>query len=420
MNDGVPSGLFDGVRVLELGQYVAAPYAAELFAHGGADVVKVEPVTGDVTRYNSAIGPDEGRQYVIKARGKRGIPVDLGTEAGLRIARDLALASDVVITNMRPGVAERLGLDFDTLHRDHPSLVFGQISGFGDDGPLAGRPSVDMIAQSWSGLNVSVGAGHVDTPRHHEVFLCDYTAGVLLAFGVAAALRSVALGRPGQRVSTSLAHAALVLQHRHANVFEGVDDWKHEVPGWVEEFGLEGALEQRRSHELDQPFFFMSYETSDGVVGIGAVGAMASTLCHEFGVDDPRSLPEWADRPRRPELFATTKRELRAALADLTSDDVVARLVAHGIPASRFRLLEEVLFDPDAEAGGFLHQWTHPTLGDVRMPAAPVSFSGATYAARDSTPALGEHTDEVLRDLGYDDDTIDRLVADGVIRRRPA
>lgn len=419
MTETPTKGLFDGVRVLELGQYVAAPYAAELFAHGGADVIKVEPVTGDVTRYNSPLGPHEGRQYIIKARGKRGIPLDLGTDAGRRIARELAVASDVVITNMRPGVVERLGLDFATLHRDHPSLVFGQITGFGDEGPLSGRSSVDMIAQSWSGLNVSVGAGHEGTPRHHEVFLCDYTAGVLLAFGIAAALRAVALGEPGQRVSTSLAHAALVLQHRNANAFEGIDEWKAQMPDWVRTHGLEEALELRRRHEVNQPFFFTSYETADGVVGIGAVGAMAATLCGEFGVDDPRALPEWEDRAQRVGLFERAKEALTAAFAVLPSDEIVERLVAHGIPASRFRLLEEVLFDGDAEAGGLLHHWTHPTLGDVRMPAAPVSFSGARYTARDTTPALGEHTDQVLRELGYDDEVIERLVTDGVVRRQP-
>lgn len=419
MTERPPNGLFDGVRVLELGQYVAAPYAAELFAHGGADVVKVEPVTGDATRYNSPLGPHEGRQYIIKARGKRGIPLDLGTADGRRIAHELAVASDVVITNMRPGVAERLRLDFATLHQDHPSLVFGQISGFGDEGPLAQRSSVDMIAQSWSGLNVSVGAGHEGTPRHHEAFLCDYMAGVLLAFGVAAALRAVALGQPGQRVSTSLADAALVLQHRNANAFEGIDDWKAQMPEWVHTHGLEHALELRRRHEVNEPFFFTSYRTLDGVVGVGAVGAMAATLCHEFGIDDPRALPEWKNRGRRLELFEQTKSSLTAVFAALPSEEIEERLVAHGIPASRFRLLEEVLFDDEAEAGGLLHHWTHPTLGDVRMPAAPLRFSAARYAARDATPALGEHTDDVLRDLGYDDDIIEQLVADGVVRRRP-
>jgi len=257
------AGLFEGLRVLELGQYVAAPYAAELFAHGGADVIKVEPVAGDATRYNSPLGRDEGRQYIVKARGKRGIPVDLGTEAGRTVARDLAVSSDVVITNMRPGVDVRLGLDFDSLIAENPSLVFGQISGFGDQGPLASRPSVDMIAQSWSGLNVSVGAGHDGRPRHNEAFLCDYTAGLLLAFGVASALRSVALGQPGQKVTTSLAHAALVLQHRNANVFEGIDDWKADVAGWVDELGLEGALAKRSEQGLLDAFFFTSYATAD-------------------------------------------------------------------------------------------------------------------------------------------------------------
>lgn len=413
------TGLFDGVRILELGQYVAAPYAAELFAHGGADVIKVEPVTGDVTRYNSPLGPHEGRQYIVKARGKRGLPLDLGTEEGLKVARDLAVSSDVVITNMRPGVAERLGLDFDSLEAENPSLVFGQISGFGSQGPLASRPSVDMIAQSWSGLNVSVGAGHSGRPRHNETFLCDYTAGLLLAFGVASALRAVALGQPGQRVSTSLAHAALVLQHRNANVFEGTDDWKAEVTDWVDELGLEAALAKRAEQNLVDAFFFTSYETADGVVGIGAVGAMTKVLCDEFGVADPRTLPEWSDRTRRTALFGDARAALTTVFAELPSDEIVQRLQRHGIPASRFRILEEVMFDPDAEAGDLIHRWQHPTLGEVRMPAAPLSFSGADYRANDTTPAIGEHTDEVLRELGYDEATIERLIADGVVRRQP-
>ncbi len=411
------TGLFEGLRVLELGQYVAAPYAAELFAHGGADVVKVEPVTGDATRYNSPLGPHEGRQYIVKARGKRGIPLDLGTEAGRAVARDLALSSDVIITNMRPGVAERLGLDFDTLRADRPSLVFGQISGFGDSGPLAPRASVDMIAQSWSGLNVSVGASHAGPPRHHEAFLCDYTAGVLLAFGVAAALRSVALGRPGQKVTTSLAQAALVLQHRNANVFEGIDAWKSEVRGWVEEDGLVSALERRSSHSTVDPFFFTSYSTADGVIGVGAVGAMATAMCNEFGIVDPRSKPDWSDRSRRQALFDQTKAELADLFAGLTSANIEERLVALGIPASRFRMLEEVMYDPEAEAGGLIHTWNHPTLGEVRMPSAPVGFSGARYEANETTPAIGEHTDEILRGLGYDDEMIERLIDDGIVRR---
>lgn len=410
-------GLFDGLRVLELGQYVAAPYAAELFAHGGADVIKVEPVTGDATRYNSPLGPDEGRQYIVKARGKRGIPLDLGTEAGRTVALDLALSSDVVITNMRPGVAERLGLDFDTLRAERPALVFGQISGFGEIGPLASRASVDMIAQSWSGLNVSVGAAHSGPPRHHEAFLCDYTAGVLLAFGIAAALRSVALGEPGQKVTTSLAQAALVLQHRNANVFEGVDGWKAEVREWVEEDGLRKALEQRTAHSTVDPFFFTSYSTADGIIGVGAVGTMAASMCEEFGVVDPRSKPEWTDRSQRQGLFDQTKAELAELFSELTSAHIEERLVALGIPASRFRLLEEVMYDPEAEAGGLIHTWRHPTLGEVRMPSAPVGFSGARYEANETTPAIGEHTDEILRDLGYDEGLIEQLISDGIVRR---
>ncbi|MCP3937070.1 MAG: hypothetical protein GY708_17075 [Actinomycetia bacterium] len=410
-------GVFEGVRVLEIGQYVAAPYAAELLSHGGAEVVKVEPLAGDATRYNTPVGPDEGRQYIVKARGKLGIPIDLGSDVGKNIASELAAASDVLITNMRPGAATRLGLDFETLSGSNPRLVYGEITGFGDDGPLASRPSVDMIAQSWSGLNMSVGAARDGFPSHHEAFLCDYTAGVLLAFAIAAALRQVALGNPGQRVSTSLAHAALVLQHRTANHFEGIDDWKTEIDNLVHTEGLSAARDLRERLAADQPFFFNSYPTSDGVVGIGAVGTMAAQLCDEFGVSDPRTEPEWKQKGNRRRLFDEARAALARALATLTSDEIVDRLVARGIPAAPFRFVEQAMFDPDARAAGLIHEWQHPTLGKIVMPAAPVSFSGSHYEAAGATPALGEHTDEILRRLGYDEITIDRLVADGIVWR---
>jgi len=160
-------------------------------------------------------------------------------------------------------------------------------------------------------------------------------------------------------------------------VFEGIDDWKADVAGWVDELGLEGALAKRSEQGLLDAFFFTSYATADGVVGVGAVGPMAAVLCEEFGVADPRALPEWSDRSQRVGLLDDARTALTAAFAALPSDQIVKRLQAHGIPVSRFRLLEEVMFDDDAEAGDLLHVWQHHQPS-ASTPTRSCATSGTT------------------------------------------
>lgn len=416
MSEGV-IGLFDGIRVLEIGQYVAAPIAAELFAHGGADVIKLEPVAGDVTRFTDPIGEGEGRQYVVKARGKRALPLDLSSEAGRQIALDLAARSDVLITNLRPGTATRLGLDYESLGKLNPGLVYGEINGFGDTGPNAHRPSLDLIAQSWTGLRMA-SVAEDGSPGHYEAFHCDYVAGLLLAFGVSAALRHREITGQGQRVSTSLAHAGLYVQHRFANLFETDDGWKREMAERRAEGESLSALAVERVQRSSPELFFMTtYETSDGAVSIGAAGALSQRICELFDVVDPRTTEAWRDRPARVHLMQATRDAIARRAREKTTAEVMAMMDSVGVPAGPVRLLEEVLVDPEAHEAGLLQSDTHPRLGTYTMPAAPISLSGSEYRARNEFAAFGEHTDQLLEELGYDQATVDRLVADGIVRR---
>ncbi|MEZ5226859.1 MAG: CoA transferase [Acidimicrobiales bacterium] len=419
-------GLFDGVRVLEIGQFVAAPIAAELFAHGGADVVKLEPVTGDQNDRPIRCGRPMVRLGATAAStwsrpGEAGDPLDLSSVEGRDLARSFALRADVLITNLRPGTASRLGLDFDTLRKDNPRLVYGEINGYGDTGPLADRPSLDLIAASWSGLRLSTNTDDEGRPGHYEAYLCDYIAGLLLAFGVAAALRHREITGVGQRVGTSLAHAALFAQHRSASVFESTDGWKRELAARRESGEGFASLHRDRVLRTSPVVFFMTtYDTSDGAVSVGATGAMGQRLCDLFGLVDPRTTPAWADRDRRPVLLESIRRQLAAAMSAATTDDVLARLDAAGIPASPVRTLEQVLLDDDAHAAGLIYTADHPTLGRYTMPSAPITLSGTDYRARSMVAAHGEHTEELLAELGYDQTTIERLVADGIVARQSA
>lgn len=416
-------GLFEGLRVFEVGQFVAAPIAAQMFAHGGADVIKLEPVTGDLTRNIDPLdhpdgGVGEGRQYVVKAFGKRAIPVDLSTEKGRTVAHDLAASCDVVISNLRPGTAARLGLDYDSLRVRNANVVYGEINGYGDDGPLAQKPSLDLIAQSWTGVRLSASAVNDGTLAHYEAYFCDYTAGLLLAFGIASALRQREITGVGQRVSTSLAHAGVFVQHRSASLFEATDGWKRDL---VARRGagepLADILASRTERTSPSVFFFSSYETADGMVSVGATGAMGQKFCRLFSIDDPRTTDAWRDRDGRPELIAQTKTALASEIIKLSSAELIASLEDIGIPCAPVRMLEELLVDPDALAAGILVEGEHPRLGAYTVPAPPVSFGGADYRVRPTIAAHGEHTDELLAELGYDAATINQLVADGIIAR---
>lgn len=417
------TGLFEGVRILEIGQFVAAPIAAQLFAHGGADVIKLEPITGDQTRsIDPLIHPDggfaEGRQYVVKAFGKRGIPVDLSQDGGRSVAHNLAATCDVVISNLRPGTAPRLGLDFESLRTHNPRLVYGEINGYGDTGPLAEQPSLDLIAQSWSGLRLSGTANPDGSLAHYEAYFCDYTAGLLLAFGVAAALRHREITGEGQRVSTSLAHAGLFVQHRVASLFESTDGWKRDmVARRASGEPLDDLLPERFARTSPAVFYFGSYETSDGLISIGATGAMGPTLCGLFDLVDPRTTPAWAERADRPALMAQARSDVAQAIAPLDAKTVLAQLKGAGIPCAPVRLIEDVFVDPDAFAAGLVFEGHHPRLGDYVMPGTPINTSGAEYKVRGEVAAFGEHTDELLAELGYDQATIEKLVADGIVAR---
>jgi crotonobetainyl-CoA:carnitine CoA-transferase CaiB-like acyl-CoA transferase len=423
MSDQAPL-LFEGITIVEIGQYIAAPYAAELFAHGGADVISVEPVDGAPTRHNSPLGPTgEGRQYVNKARGKRALPVALGSDEGRVIVRRLIEDADVVITNLRPTLAGSLGLGWEQLHRERPDLVYAEVRGFGDRGPLAEEACVDIVAQAASGLMRSLGRREEGRGVPSDVMIADFTAGALLAFAIAAALRYRDLTGQGQRVSTSLLAAALTAQHRRASRFDEIDTWHDELtarmagltsPGDTAPHSIDDVAEWRETEIGTAPYFYNSYVVADGEVAVGAVAANGPRLLQAAGLD-PGDL---VDAARLEGMTVTETRDLVATrLIDRRADPLVAELRAAGIPAARVQFLEEALVDPDLVASGVIQRYDHPRLGPVTMPAPPVTFSLAGYAPGTDTPELGRHTDEVLRRLGYEQEVIDRLVADGIVAR---
>ncbi len=416
MPEGGP-GPFAGLRILELGQHVAVPYCAELFAHGGAEVIKVEPIDGDETRKNSEIVPGEGRQYIIKARGKKGIPVDLGKPEGREIVRRLALSSDVLLSNMRPGALDKLELAYDQLSPEHPRLIVGEVSAFGRAGADSGRPGLDVIVQAASGLTLS-GRGWEDgKPAGSEAFLTDYMAGMTLAFGVVTALRERDRTGRGQKVSTSLLQASLALQTATANVIDAVDGWKRDFVAARQTSGTSfESFTERRSRMATGRWFYDTYATNDGFIAIGAPGNLKGKLMAILAIDDPAVSQPGFQMPDDPlPLLHRIKEDAQASIAKFKTKDLLAQCAAAGVPAAPVTFVEEVVLGTQAALNGFVATFDHPAVGPITMPTVPVNFSESAYSSAETSPAYGEHTAEVLHLLGFGEAEADTLLARGIV-----
>jgi len=409
---------FAGLRVAEFGRYVAVPYAAELLAHGGADVIKFEEIEGDETRRNSEILPGEGRQFIIKARGKRGLAIDLADPRGVEVGRRLLSTCDMVLSNFRPGVLARFGLDYDTVSRDLPGIIYGEIDGFGDPGPDAGRASIDGVMQAYSGLMVSNRSWEGDRPVISEAFLTDYMSAMTLAFGLVTALRERDRTGRGQRVQTTLFAAALTLQHGTASVFDAVDGWKREFADSVRaDSGVSNeALARRRALVAGNRWFYNTYATADGFVVVAGPGRLRKPLMQLLGIDDPAlTRPGWRmpDDPRP--YLEDVYRQAKEAVARWETAPLMKACDELGIPCAPVRSLEEALLGEQARESGHVYEADHPAVGPMTLPAPPVRFSDLDYVAAGASPAYGQHSAEILFEAGYSEDDVAALVAAGVI-----
>ena len=415
--DERPEGIFSGVRVLEFGLFVAGPYAGELLAHGGADVIKIEPISGDATRWNSTIVPGEGRHYIIKARGKRGVPINLRHSEGLAIVRQLALRSDVIISNMRPGALKRLGLDYESLSAENERIVVAEISAMGEEGPYGMHLGADFQAAAASGLALSTANFTGNEPEFVDAYLCDFHAGTLLSFGIAGALYRREFTGKGQHVRTSLYQAGISLQHATANLIDAVDGWKREFADWMEQERPHpsDAVQRRRQHTA--LIVGGLYETQDGRwITLGSSKLAYERLLNVLGIDDPSVHdPEW-DMPDDPrEHFRSIRDQIRAVARQHNGEALRNRMQAAGVPCALLSSLEEAMLSEHAQANDFVHRFDHAAVGPVLMPQAPVKFSRDRYSAAEHTPAFGQHVREVLGELGYDEDEITALIKRGAV-----
>jgi crotonobetainyl-CoA:carnitine CoA-transferase CaiB-like acyl-CoA transferase len=391
----------EGVRVVEYAQYVAGPLCGVLLADLGADVVKVEPPSGDGYRYVQPVAPEVGRYFVPLNRGKRSLVADLKAPDGLATSARLLASADVVVHNFLPDRAGRFGLEWDELHAAHPALVVGRVSSFGTSGPLAGVPAYDLVAQARAGLlTAHASPGDTVPVRAGGIPMADLTAGFLLATGVLAALvRAGQTGR-GELVDVSLLAAALAVQLQDLVWLAGEADAEGDAVDLADRAHLAARASEIASGVALNPYY-RCFEAADGFVAVACLNlAQRRAFLALFGLEDatidaPDLLPEDA-------AIGSAKRAVTSTIADAfvqsSADEWMVRLEAAGVPCGRVQQRETVHADPQVVAEGLIAGVEQDGLGPVRLLAPFVRVGGRTAEARPA-PALGADTDVVLAEL---------------------
>jgi formyl-CoA transferase len=373
----------DGVRVLDLTQVMAGPFCTLQLADMGADVIKVEPPSGDLSRAMGGAGlrmrGADNAPFLALNRNKRSIVLDLKTTEGRAGFLSLVPDADVMVESFRPGVTERLGIGFEDVSRINPRLVCASISGFGRTGPYADRPGFDLIAQGLSGV-MSVTGEPGGLPVKCGVPIADLAAGLYAANGVLAALIARDRTGRGQHVETSLFDAALAL-----SVWEATEYW---ATG-------DTPAPHGSAHRLNAPY--QAFRTADGHINIAALThSQWERLCAAIDRPGLAADARFATNESRMENLPELVREMETALAHASTREWIERLDAAGVPAGPIHDYRQVFDDPHTHARHMVEAVEHPVEGTVRMLGFPVKMSATPARVRRPPPVLGEHTDEVL------------------------
>jgi len=391
-------GVLSGIRVLDCSIAMAGPFAAQRLGDLGADVVKVEPTAGEWQRHVAAGGASGNRvnvSFLSLNRNKRSLAIDLKSEDGKKVLLDLVKTADVFLQNYRPGVAKRLGVDYETLSKLNPRLVYVSISGYGEDGPYVNRPGQDLVLQGMSGAMLSAGR-EGEPPTAAGQYLVDAITAYTAFEGALAALFHRERTGEGQLVQVNMLDAITTIQMQELSVY------------------TVGGKPQQRSAEPHAHVYirapYGAFATSDGFIIVAF--PKLKTLGEVIGEDSFLTMDDEVDTwTRRDEIFAKTRDRLKTK----SSAEWLDLLRAADIWCGPVYGYADLVEDAQIKHNGTFVDYDHPTEGRVKTPGFPIKFSKTPSIVERGAPVTGQHTQEILKEAGYDDAAIAALVANGAV-----
>ena len=396
------SGPLDGVRVLDLTTVVMGPYATQILADFGAEVIKVEPPEGDVMRHNAPMrSKGMGHIFMNANRNKRSVVLDLKQEAARAACLAIAKDTDVLVYNIRPQAMARLGLAWEDVRAINPRLIYVGGFGYSQRGPYAAKAAYDDLIQGAAGLPWLAQRAGSETPRYVPAIIADRSVGLHIANAVCAALYHREKSGKGQRVDVPMFESLL---QTVMGVHMGGYTY---LPGLGEKAGALGYA--RMLAKERRP-----YETKDGYVCVLVYNdkqwrAFFDLIGRPELLDDPK----FATQEARSRDFAGAYALVAAEMAKRSTNEWIAALEAADIPVQRMNSLTDIVNDPHLAAIGYFRSIEHPTEGRIRSMAVPSEWSESAPEYRRHAPCLGEHTREVLRQAGLDESTIEQMIAGG-------
>lgn len=410
-------GPLDGIKIVEFTQIIAAPFGGMLLGDMGAEIIKIEPIEGEPWRLHTEFLPKESKTFIGLNRGKKSLPLDLQSQEGLEIAQKLVADADVVIINARPDVPKKLGIDYETLSQVNPKLIYCDNTAFGRQGPHGNRPGYDLIIQAMSGLLAADNKVVDGVPQQvTATAVADYTTGVAIAWGVSAALFSRERTGKGQKIDTTLLSTSLLIQGGFMEVEEHGKQEKDELVetlGALRQAGLpyQSLLDQQ---QMFSPFntafriYYTTYQTANDVIAIACLSnRLRKKAADAIGVVDPRFLEGYdPEDPSIASAIESLSEEMKSIILTKTGEEWLSIFDAAGVPAGPVRFIQELINDEQVIANDMVVEVNHSLAGKIRMAGPMIQMSETPLAVQSASPALGEHTNEIMLNLGYSEGEI--------------
>jgi formyl-CoA transferase len=420
-------GPLQDVKVVDFTEIIAGPLAGRLLSDMGADVIKIEPPWGEPWRTQQRFTPTESRGFMEYNRGKRSLPLDLTKPEAQEIIGQLIRETDVVLVNFRPDVAVKLGVDYEKLSEINPRLVYCEVTAYGREGPDAHRPGYDMILQAMSGLMACETKIENGVPQQIWASpLIDTTAGFCLAWCVCGALYSRERTGTGQKVETSLLGASLALlgtrflqvesldRDTRVKALEDIQEKRSESAEYDDMLAASPASRRQRHHAN---IYYRVYLTLDLPISVGCLSdPLRRRLLEVLGLTDDAMEPGYnPNTPEAMEYARGLEAEAEKIFRRKSSAEWLETLERRGIPAGPVRFVEELFDDPQIKANGLVTEVEHKEAGAVKMIGPLAKFRGTPMEANTPSPALGQHSSEILKELGFSGEDIARWKEAGIL-----